>query len=191
MKKTKRKQDYKIYSSTNIYLIGPMGSGKTSIGKQLSDLTKKFFYDSDVEIEKHTGMNIPEIFEREGEDRFRKQEVETIVSLCKFNNIILSTGGGSVLVDTNRHHLSKNGIVVYLMITAEIQIKRLSLDKNNRPLFTQYNSKEKILKLNKERESLYKNTANLTYSVDNSTGPRQTAIQILMDINKKIHRFCV
>lgn len=168
----------------NIYLIGPMGSGKTTVSKHLANLTGNSFYDSDTEIEKWTGVDIPWIFEQEGEEGFRKRESQIIYSLCKFNNIILSTGGGVVLNETNRLSLSKNGIVVYLTVSVETQLKRISSKgKARRPLLIKYNSKEKLQALNKERQLLYKAIADLTYSTD-GLNPYQLSTKILMDIKK-------
>src|ERR1700722_16588317 len=98
----------------NIYLIGPMGSGKTSVGSALATLTGFPFYDSDSEIEKQCGLDIPTIFAQHGEAAFRRHESQVIESLCQFNPIILSVGGGAVLTDSNRFHLSENGIVIHL-----------------------------------------------------------------------------
>ena len=169
----------------NIYLIGPMGAGKTSVGKQLANLIGNRFYDSDIEIEKRTGLNIPWIFEQEGEKIFRKRETEMISLLCKLNNIILSTGGGSVLIEANRRHLSENGIVVYLTVSTEAQLKRITFKDKSRPLFIKHNSKEKLQKLNKERELLYQTIADFTYPMD-SLKPHHLAIRILTDIKKFI-----
>lgn len=169
----------------NIYLIGPMGSGKTSVGKQLAHLTGNRFYDSDIEIEKRTGADIPWIFEREGEKGFRKREAEIISSLCKFNDIVLSSGGGVVLNENNRRFLSENGIVVYLTVSVETQLKRIAHKGEARPLFIKHNSKEKLQELNEEREPLYKAIADFTYRMD-SLKPRQVSIRILTDIKKFI-----
>ena len=167
----------------NIYLIGPMGAGKTSVGKCFATLTENLLYDSDSEIEKRTGADIPLIFEKEGEAGFRKRESKMIKSLCKLNNIILSTGGGAVLTEKNRHCLSKYGIVLYLTVSVDIQLKRIIQKRESRPLFIKYNSKEKLKKLNEEREPLYRSIADLIYSTDNLK-PRQLATQVLNDIKK-------
>ena len=178
-------QHKKLKKLNNIYLIGPMGSGKTSVGKQLANLTGNRFYDSDIEIEKHTGVDIPSIFEQEGEEVFRKREAEMISSLCKLNNIILSTGGGSVLLETNRRYLSENGIVIYLMVSVETQLKRITCNSNARPLFIKHNSREKLQQLNERREPLYQTIADFIYLMD-SSNPHQLAIRILIDVKKHI-----
>ncbi|WP_244670120.1 shikimate kinase [Coxiella endosymbiont of Amblyomma nuttalli] len=170
----------------NIYLIGPMGAGKTSVSKSLTTLTKSVFYDSDGEIERQTGIDIPWIFEKEGETGFRERESKMIESLCKLDNIILSTGGGTILTESNRRCLSKHGIVVYLMVSVEIQFKRIIQKRESRPLVIRYDSKEKLKQLNKEREPLYRSIANLVYSTNNLK-PQQLATQILNDI-KKIYK---
>ena len=163
-----------------------MGAGKTSVGKCLATLTGTLLYDSDSEIEKRTGTDIPRIFEKEGETGFRKHESEMIESLCKLDNVILATGGGAVLTESSRRRLSKYGIVVYLMVSIDIQFKRIIQKRESRPLFTKHNSKEKLKKLNEEREPLYRAIADLVYSTDNLK-PRQLATQILNDI-KKIYK---
>lgn len=170
----------------NIYLIGPMGTGKTTVGKCLSILTGSLFYDSDSEIEKQTGTNIPWIFEKEGETGFRKRESKMIKLLCKLNNIVLSTGGGAVLTESNRLCLSSYGIVLYLTVSVDIQFKRIIQKRKSRPLFSKYNSKENLRKLNEKREPFYLSIADLVYSTDNLR-PRQLANQILNDI-KKIYK---
>ena len=170
-------------SCTNIYLIGPMGVGKTSIGKQLAKLTKRLFYDSDQEIKKRTGSNIPWIFKTEGESSFRRCEREMIDMLCRLNNIILATGGGAVLHENNRDQLSQNGIVVYLTTTIETQLKRIRQKGEIRPIFLKNNSKGKLQELNEIRRSFYQAIADFIYPTD-SLNSFQLANQILTDIKK-------
>lgn len=160
-----------------------MGAGKTSVSKYIATLTGRLLYDSDSEIEKRTGANIPWIFEKEGEAGFRKRESEMIESLCKLDNVILSTGGGAVLTESSRHCLSEYGIVLYLMVSIDIQFKRITRKRESRPLFIKHNSKKKLKKLNEEREPLYYSIADFVYSTDNLK-PRQLATQILHDIKK-------
>src|SRR5690606_7474938 len=98
----------------NIFLVGMMGAGKTTIGRLLASFLKKTFYDSDREIQKRTGVSIPLIFEIEGEAGFRKRETEMLSELVKTRNIVLATGGGAVLSAQNREMLKQSGTVIYL-----------------------------------------------------------------------------
>src|SRR5690606_8369798 len=98
----------------NIYLVGLMGAGKTTIGRLLAKHLNKTFYDTDHEIERRTGVNIPLIFEVEGETGFRKRETSIIEELSRKNNIVMATGGGAVLAEKNRDNLKQHGTVVYL-----------------------------------------------------------------------------
>lgn len=181
---TIHKQQYQKLS--NIYLIGPMGSGKTTLGKQFGNLTGNRFYDSDIEIEKRTGADIPWIFKWEGEEGFRKREAQVIDSLCKFNNIILATGGGCILNEANRHFLSENGIVIYLTVSIETQLKRISRTGKDRPLFfIQHNSKKKLQELNEKRRPLYQGIADFIYQSDHLKPP-ELSMRILTDIKKFI-----
>ena len=108
----------------NVYLIGPMGSGKTAVGRQLAKLLHLEFHDSDVEVERRTGVDIPYIFEREGETGFREREREVIDALTRLPNVIVATGGGAVLLPENREHLSSRGRVVYLKTGIQQQLER-------------------------------------------------------------------
>ena len=117
----------------NLFLIGPMGAGKTTVGKQLSEALGVEFVDSDHEIQRRTGVDIPTIFEYEGEEGFRNREQAVIAELTTREGIILATGGGAVLRDENRRHLASRGFVVYLRCTPEQQYERTRRDKN-RPL---------------------------------------------------------
>lgn len=165
----------------NIYLIGPLGAGKSSVGKCLAELAKLTFYDSDHEIERLTGVDISWIFEVEGEAGFRKREAETIAVLTKLDHIVLSTGGGAVINKTNRKLLRENGVVVYLKVSIERQLQRTSRKKDSRPLLKVYNTKEKLEQLNKTRSPMYEEIAKLTYETDDLS-PRALATQILKDI---------
>jgi len=129
----------------NIFLIGPMGAGKSTIGKQLARRLNMDFYDSDDEIEKSTGANISWVFDVEGEKKFRVREEKVINTLVKKQGIVLATGGGSILSKKVRNKLSSRGIVVYLKTSIEKQIIRTSRDKN-RPLLNVQHSNELIFK---------------------------------------------
>lgn len=143
-----------MVESKNIFLIGPMGAGKTTIGRQLARKLSYNFYDSDYEIEKHTGADISLIFELEGEEGFRKRESQVLSELVIFENIVLSTGGGSVLDPLNRKVLKDNGIVIYLKSSAEKLYKRTADDKR-RPLLQTDDRLSKIKKILDEREPIY------------------------------------
>ena len=142
----------------NIYLIGLMGSGKTTLGKILSKKLDKNFYDSDHVIEEKLGVDVPMIFEYEGEAGFREREKDSLKELVSKKNIVLATGGGIILSKSNRDLLSENGIVIYLKSNQKDLIKRMKNDKT-RPLLKNGNIEEIIKKLCKEREPLYEEIA--------------------------------
>ena len=154
----------------NIYLIGLMGSGKTTLGKILSKKLDKNFYDSDHVIEEKLGVDVPMIFEYEGEAGFREREKDSLKELVSKKNIVLATGGGIILSKSNRDLLSENGIVIYLKSNQKDLIKRMKNDKT-RPLLKNGNIEEIIKKLCKEREPLYEEIADFE----------------IMTKNKKIH----
>src|SRR5580692_9736285 len=101
-------------SLSNVVLVGPMGAGKTTVGRRLAEALALDFVDSDAEIELRTGVDIPLIFEMEGEAGFRRREQQVIADLCTRNHMVLATGGGAVLCEDNRRALSQCGFVVYL-----------------------------------------------------------------------------
>ncbi|OGO91412.1 MAG: hypothetical protein A3F10_07515 [Coxiella sp. RIFCSPHIGHO2_12_FULL_42_15] len=165
---------------SNIFLIGPMGSGKNTLGKQLSLLSGLQLYDSDSEIEQQTGVPISWIFEQEGEAGFRRRENEAILRLTKLQHIILATGGGCVVTPSNATALEKNGVVIHLQVSLAIQIERIASQKTKRPLFSANSSSEKLAALNKVREPLYQAIADFTYNTDHIS-PYVLAKQILQD----------
>ena len=144
----------------NIFLIGPMGAGKTTVGRQVARKLKMDFYDSDREIEAHCGVNIPTIFEYEGEQGFRDRESRMIDELTKQSPIVLATGGGSILRSENRKVLSERGFVVFLNVSLKEQFNRISHDKN-RPLLQTPNPKETLRKIMEERTPIYESMADL------------------------------
>ena len=150
----------------NIYLIGLMGSGKTTLGKILSKKLDKQFYDSDQVIEEKLGVNVPMIFEYEGEAGFREREKAILKELVSKKNIVLATGGGIILSKSNRDLLSKNGIVIYLKSNQKDLIKRMKNDKT-RPLLKNGNIEEIIEELCKEREPLYEEIADFEIMTKN------------------------
>src|SRR3984885_3642516 len=108
----------------NIFLIGPMGSGKTAVGRHLAKLLHFTFHDSDADIEARTGVDIPFIFEKEGEAGFRLREKESIERLSRLDAIVLATGGGAVIEADNRRSLAERGVVVYLSTSVGQQLER-------------------------------------------------------------------
>lgn len=167
--------------TNNIYLIGPMGSGKTSVGLQLAKKTKKNFYDSDKEIEYRSGVKISWIFEVETEAGFRIREAKIIEELTHLDNIVLATGGGCILNANNRKHLTKNGIVIYLRVSLPEQVRRTEQRRGTRPLVNVPNPEAKLAELNEIREPLYLEIADFTYDTDSHT-PRKIASQIMQDV---------
>src|SRR5690554_2080148 len=137
--------------SGNVYLIGPMGVGKSTIGRLLASQLDMPFFDSDREIESVTGADIPWIFDVEGEQGFRIREARMIDTLSQRKGIILATGGGAILDAESRKHLHERGTVVYLRATVNQQLERTSKDKS-RPLLQTENPLAKIKELFKIRE---------------------------------------
>ena len=156
----------------NIYLIGPMGSGKTAVGKELARDLGLEFLDSDLEIEKRTGVDIPYIFEKEGEDGFRSREATVIADLCKLEGVVVATGGGAVLSEQSRKQLAATGVVIYLKTEVEEQLKR-TRRAPNRPLLANGNRRETLERLAEIRAPLYAEIADI--SVDTS-GKRVRAV---------------
>jgi shikimate kinase len=157
-----------VNACPNIYLIGPMGSGKTAVGRQLALRTGREFVDTDQEIERRTGVDIPYIFEKEGEAGFRERECEVIESLTQRDCIVLATGGGAVLADANRSRLSATGIVVHLDTTVDEQLRR-TRRTSNRPLLAIDDPRSVLERLRVQRQPLYEEIAD--YSFD-TTGRR-------------------
>ncbi|MFB0911991.1 MAG: shikimate kinase AroK [Glaciecola sp.] len=164
----------------NIFLVGPMGAGKSTIGRHLADELHLDFYDSDQEIEKRTGADIAWIFDLEGEDGFRKREEDIINDLTDKQGIVLATGGGSIVSKNVRNRLSARGIVVYLQTTIDKQVARTQRDKR-RPLL-QNNDPEQVLRdLADERNPLYTEVADYVVETDDQSA-RAVANQILSKI---------
>lgn len=131
-----------------------MGAGKSTIGRRLAKRLNKDFYDSDHVIEERTGVDIATIFEIEGEQGFREREEQVIAELCQMTDIILATGGGCILRDTNRKNIQQGGHVVYLQTSANLLYSRIRHDKS-RPLMQTNNPKNTLKKLLNDREPYY------------------------------------
>ena len=142
----------------NIFLVGVMGAGKTTVGRLLAKKLGRRFVDSDHEIEARCGVRIPTIFEMEGEEGFRKREAQVIDDLTQEKNLVLATGGGAVLLPENRRHLHERGVVVYLRATPHELWLRTRNDKG-RPLLNNDDPKGTLEKLFARRDPLYRETA--------------------------------
>ena len=153
----------------NIFFVGLMGAGKTTIGKLLAKKLKKTFFDTDHEIEKKLGVKVAVIFELEGEEGFRKRETQMIDELSNKKDIILATGGGAVLSEENRLLLKSRGKVIYLNAKPQLLAKRMAFDKD-RPLLQQGNMLDTLTALYKERHPLYLNVASFVVE----TGQQKT-----------------
>ena len=167
-----------INQQSNIFLIGPMGAGKTTIGRHLAGLLHKRFVDVDHEIEKRTGVSIPTIFEIEGESGFRKRESAMIEELTHDQDIVLATGGGAVLLEENRKLLSERGRVVYLQADIETLVERTRRDRN-RPLLQTEDPRGKIIMLLNQREPIYRATADVIVDTG-QRAPSSVARDIVM-----------
>ena len=142
----------------NIFIVGPMGSGKSTVGKIISDELFLDFFDTDDEIEIRTGASIDWIFDLEGESGFRKRESEMLDEMVKRNSVVLSTGGGIVLESSNRELLSSRGTVFYLSTPISVQVERTAKDKD-RPLLKNGDPEKILSKLHDEREEFYKSVS--------------------------------
>ncbi|AOF53407.1 shikimate kinase I [Rodentibacter caecimuris] len=150
----------------NIFLVGPMGAGKSTIGRQLAQQLNMDFLDSDAVIEERSGADIGWIFDLEGEEGFRKREERIINELTQMQGIVLSTGGGTVLSKDNRNYLSARGIVIYLETTVDKQFQRTQRDKK-RPLLQDVEDPRQVLEdLAKIRNPLYEEVADITLPTD-------------------------
>lgn len=163
----------------NIYLVGPMGAGKTTVGRYLAELLNRDFIDSDHEIEARTGASIPWIFDKEGEDGFRNREKSAIDDLTQFKKIVLATGGGAVTQLENRKNLHSRGVVIYLYTPVEIQLMRTSRDRN-RPLLQVDDPEKKLRELLKLRDPLYRDVAH--YIVETNHGSARDLAQKILQL---------
>jgi len=168
--------------ANNIYLIGLMGAGKTTMGRKLAQALQWPFYDSDRVIEETTGVSIPMIFEYEGEEGFRDREQEIIDYLTSLDQIVMATGGGAILRPENRQKLQQNGFVVYLECSIERILQRTRRD-TQRPLLQTENPRERLEQLLQEREPLYRECAD--FSVDTGIMQSKAALKAILTEFKK------
>jgi shikimate kinase len=163
-----------------LFLIGPMGSGKSAVGRRLASQLGLSFYDSDDEIEARTGVDISYIFEKEGESGFRKRESAIIAELAMLDGIVLATGGGAAEDPDTRHLLSANGTVIYLYTGIEEQQRRTSKSRN-RPLLNNGDPAEVLERLMHSRDPQFREIADLIVTTDG----RQVAA-VTKEIQKKL-----
>jgi shikimate kinase len=154
-----------MLGKTSVFLIGPMGSGKTAVGRQVARALGFPFHDSDAEIERRTGVDIPYIFEKEGEAGFRERERETLAALTALDGIVLATGGGAVLLVENRRHLAERGRVVYLKTSVAQQADRVRHGRQ-RPLLAAGDHAERLGQLMDARAPLYAEIADVVVTTD-------------------------
>jgi len=168
----------------NIYLIGLMGAGKTTIGRQLANALRVPFYDSDKAIEEQTGVNISTIFEYEGEEGFRIREQNMIQELTQIDGIVLATGGGVILKEENRRVLKEKGFVIYLECSIDKILQRTRRDKQ-RPLLDTDDPRKRIETLFSQRKDFYSSTSD--FRIDTSTMQSKTVVQHILDEYNAIH----
>jgi shikimate kinase len=149
----------------NIFLIGPMGAGKSAVGRHLARALHLTFADSDDEVESRTGVDIAFIFEKEGEEGFRKREAAAIDDLTKMDNVVLATGGGAVISAETRSNLGGRGLVVYLYTTVDQQLARTEKGRL-RPLLEKGDRRRTLGELLAKRDPLYREIADLIVETD-------------------------
>ncbi|MFC3034126.1 shikimate kinase AroK [Pseudoalteromonas fenneropenaei] len=162
----------------NIFLVGPMGAGKSTIGRHIAETLHLEFFDSDQEIERRTGADIAWVFDIEGEEGFRQREEAVISDLTELQGIVLATGGGSVLSKDVRNKLSARGIVVYLETPIEKQVARTQRDKRRPLLQTEEAPREVLERLAETRNPLYSEIADIVVRTDEQ-GAKAVANQII------------
>lgn len=153
----------------NIFLVGPMGAGKSTIGRQLAQQLNMEFFDSDQEIEKRTGADLAWVFDVEGEEGFRVREEKVINDLTEKQGIVLATGGGSVKSKETRNRLSARGVVVYLETSIEKQLTRTHRDKKRPLLQVDAPARDVLESLAQERNPLYEEIADITIRTDDQS----------------------
>jgi shikimate kinase len=164
----------------NVYLVGPMGSGKTAVGRRLATLLDKQFLDSDAEIERRTGVDIRYIFEKEGEARFREREREVIAELTRLDGVVVATGGGAILDPKTRERLATTGTVIYLETSVDALVQRTRSNKT-RPLLMNADPRAVLEGLMAARHPLYEEVADLKIE---TTG--RTVRAVAADIRERL-----
>jgi shikimate kinase len=173
-----------VKPDVNLYLIGMMGAGKTTIGRQLARRLSKRFVDLDHELERRTGVRIPVIFEIEGEPGFRRRESQVLGELASESGLVVATGGGVVLDPDNRACLARSGLVIYLNVPPEVLFDRTRHDRN-RPLLQVADPRARIEQLHAQRDPLYRQVADLVV-----TGGRCGPLAVIRQIEKELRQRC-
>lgn len=173
-----------VKSCGNIFLIGMMGAGKTTVGRQLARKLGRSFVDLDHEVERHTGVKVSVIFEIEGEQGFRRRESQLLRELAAGKDLVVATGGGAVLSADNRACLSRSGIVVYLCVPPDVLHERTRLDKD-RPLLQVADPRARIAELYGQRDPLYREIADIIV-----TGGRSGPHGVMRQIENEIRQRC-
>ena len=171
-----------MFGKTNVFLIGPMGSGKTAVGRQLGRMLGLVFRDSDADVVARTGVDIGYIFEQEGEAGFRARERESIERLSALDGVVLATGGGAVIDPANRRALAERGVVVYLQTSVEQQLAR-TRHTRHRPLLSVADPARVLETLMDRRAPLYAEIADLTVTTDG----RRVGL-VAEEIVRELHR---
>lgn len=166
----------------NLFLIGPMGAGKSTIGRLLAVELSRQFHDSDHAIQDRCGADIPWIFDVEGEAGFRQREAQMIDELTQLKGIVVATGGGAVLKEENRRALRERGTVIYLLTTVDQQLKRTAKDRN-RPLLRSANREQVLNDMFATRDPLYRATSDITVRTD-----RRSPRAVVNEILRRVHR---
>ncbi|MEM8563062.1 MAG: shikimate kinase AroK [Pseudomonadota bacterium] len=163
-----------------IFLVGPMGAGKSTIGKYLAQQLKLRFADTDSEIESRTGADIPWIFDVEGEEGFREREQQVVQEMTQWDKVVLATGGGVVMRSENRNALAARGFVVYLYATVDEQVRRTRRDRR-RPLLQRGDPEQVLRTLMEVRDPLYKEIADHIIETDGCS-PRTVAQRLVKEL---------
>ena len=167
-----------------LFIVGPMGVGKTTVGKLLASELGLRFLDSDREIEKRTGTNISWIFDVEGEKGFRDREQQVLEELANEDNVVIATGGGSVLRERNRENLKTRGLVIYLNADLALLVKRTK-DETKRPLLKGKDPKKVLEKILRERRSLYKEVSDIEINVAEKSS-KNTVVKIMKTLQGEV-----
>jgi shikimate kinase len=171
----------------NLIFIGPMGAGKTTVGRHVAELLAMPFHDLDHEIEEHTGAAISLVFDLEGEAGFRRRETATLAEVAARSGIVLSTGGGAVVAEANRRVIAARGFVIWLDATIEAQLARLARDRH-RPLLNAPDRRARLEQLAAERNPLYAEVADLRIASTGTGNSTHTARQIVTMLEARWHR---